>query len=244
MSVIRLGVNVDHVASIRQARGTLYPDPIQAASLAEKAGADQITVHLREDRRHIQERDVRILRKTVRTALNLELAANEDVLRIACEVRPDMATLVPERRLEQTTEGGLAVAGNEAAIKPVVDRLMAAGIKVSLFIGPDPAEVVASAHCGVQQVELHTGFYADAPEKERDAQLSRILEAGRVARELGLVLAAGHGLDYENVRPLCRLPGLEELNIGHSIVARALFVGIEQAVREMITVISKGPDPT
>jgi len=174
----------------------------------------------------------------------MELAANEDVLRIACEVRPDMATLVPERRLERTTEGGLAVAGNEAAIKPVVDRLLAAGIKVSLFIGPDPEEVIASARCGAQQIELHTGFYADAPAAERNAQFLRIKEAGRVALDLGLVLAAGHGLDYDNVAPLCQVPGMEELNIGHSIVARALFVGMEQAVREMITAISEGHGTT
>lgn len=243
MKRIRLGVNVDHVASIRQARGTLYPDPVEAAALAERAGADQITIHLREDRRHIQERDLRLLRQTVHTPLNLELAANEDVLRIACEVRPDMATLVPERRMERTTEGGLAVAGHEDAVKAVVARLQNAGIAVSLFIAPDPEEVEASARCGATQVELHTGFYADVPPSGRDVQFNRVVEAGRAATDLGLILAAGHGLDYENVRPLCGIHGLEEFNIGHAIVARALFVGIQQAVRQMIEAIAAGVGP-
>jgi len=234
MEHIRLGVNVDHVATIRQNRGTRYPDPVAAAAICELAGADQITVHLREDRRHIQERDVRILRQTVQTELNLEMAANEDVLAIACDVRPDLATLVPERRQELTTEGGLAVLGREAEVAATVHRLKDAGIRVSLFIAPDPATVHASLQCGADQVEIHTGFFADARGLRQEEELARILEAVEVGRELGVSVAAGHGLDYVNARAVCRIPGVQELNIGHSIVSRALFVGMDQAVREMI----------
>lgn len=234
---IRLGVNVDHIATLRQSRGTKYPDPVLAAELAELAGADQITIHLREDRRHIQERDVRMMRKTVKTILNLELAANDDVLSIACDVKPDLATLVPEKRAELTTEGGLAVVGREKEVAAVVARLKKAGIKVSLFINPDPADVRAAVECGAEQIEIHTGFYADeGPDRQR-WELERILGASDEGVRLGISVAAGHGLDYENTRAICGIPGIEELNIGHSIMARAFFVGVEEAVREMIQVI-------
>lgn len=237
MERIRLGVNVDHVATIRENRGTRYPDPVTAAAVCELAGADQITVHLREDRRHIQERDVRILRQTVQTELNLELAANEDVLAIACEVRPDLATLVPERRQELTTEGGLAVLGREAEVAATVRRLKDAGIRVSLFIAPDPATVRASVQCGADQIEIHTGFYADSHGLRREEELARIIEAVEAGNALGIAVAAGHGLDYVNTREICRIPGVQELNIGHAIVARALFTGMDQAVREMIAIL-------
>ncbi len=234
---IRLGVNVDHIATLRQSRGTKYPDPVLAAGLAELAGADQITIHLREDRRHIQERDVRMMRETVKTILNLELAANEDVLSIACDVKPDLATLVPEKRAELTTEGGLAVVGREKEVAAVITRLKKAGIKVSLFINPDPADVRAAVECGAEQIEIHTGFYADARPDRQRWEFERILGASEEGVRLGISVAAGHGLDYENTRAICGIPGIEELNIGHSIMARAFFVGVEEAVREMIQVI-------
>ncbi len=237
MDRIRLGVNVDHVATIRQNRGTLFPDPVTAAAVCELAGADQITVHLREDRRHIQERDLRLLRQTVQTELNLELAANEDVLGIACEVRPDLATLVPERRQELTTEGGLDVLGRESEISTTVRRLKDAGIRVSLFVAPDPATIRASVRCGADQIEIHTGFYSNARGLQREEELVRIREAVEASRALGIAVAAGHGLDYVNVRAICRIPGVQELNIGHSIVARAMFTGMDQAVREMIAIL-------
>jgi len=238
MNRIRLGVNVDHIATLRQSRGTKYPEPVLAAGLAELAGADQITIHLREDRRHIQDRDVRILRQTIGTVMNLELAANEDVLSIACEVRPDLATLVPEKRAELTTEGGLAVVGREREVAATVARLKKAGITVSLFINPDPAEVRASVECGAQQIEIHTGFYADAGDiGTRVGELDRIRAAAAEGGRLGVTVAAGHGLDYINSRDICHIPEIEELNIGHSIMARSFFVGIDQAVREMIDLI-------
>jgi len=239
MRRIRLGVNVDHVATLRQARGTTYPDPVLAAGLCEMAGADQITVHLREDRRHIQERDVRILRQTVQTVLNLELAANDDVLSIACDVKPDLATLVPERRQELTTEGGLAVVGRESEVSDVVARLKAAGIRVSLFINPDVESVEASARCGAQQVEIHTGFYAEARGGEQAAELKRIRLAASAGARLGMSVAAGHGLDYVNARAVCAIHQVEELNIGHAIMARAFFVGMKDAVLEMVALMSE-----
>lgn len=237
MRHIRLGVNVDHVANIRQQRGTKYPDPVFAAFLAEIAGADQITVHLREDRRHIQERDLRILRETVSTMLNLEMAENEDVIKIALEVVPDIVTLVPERRMERTTEGGLLVTGREDKLKTLVERFHERGIKVSLFINPDLESINSSAKIGVDQIEIHTGFYAEVKGKDRDKELERITLAAREGANKGLAVAAGHGLDYTNVIPICHIPEIEELNIGHSIVARAVFVGFEQAVREMVATI-------
>ena len=240
MDRIRLGVNVDHVASLRQARGTKYPDPVMAAHAVELAGADQITVHLREDRRHVQERDLRMLRDTVTTMLNLEMAEAEDVIRIACEVKPDLVTLVPEKRQELTTEGGLRVLGREAEVAAVVARLKDAGIRVSLFINPDPEAVRAAVQCGAAQVEIHTGFYSDARGKAREDELVRIAAAAAEGERNGLSVAAGHGLDYVNVRDICHIPEIEELNIGHSIIARAMFVGLENAVREMQDIIASG----
>lgn len=239
MKHVRLGVNVDHVASIRQARGTPYPDPVYAAFLAESGGADQITVHLREDRRHIQERDLEILRRTVETELNLEMAATEEVLGIACRIRPDTATIVPERRQEVTTERGLSVAGEEAVLRPVINRLREAGIRVSLFVNPDVEAIRASAALGVDQIELHTGYYTEARGARRAAEVSRIRAAALEAKNLGLCVAAGHGLDYHNIRDICLIPEVAEVNIGHSIVSRAVFCGIEEAVREMVACIAR-----
>lgn len=231
---LRLGVNVDHVATVRQARRVESPDPVTAAALAELAGADQITVHLREDRRHIQDRDVRVLRETVKTALNLEMAATAEMVEFACQTGPDTATLVPERREELTTEGGLDVAGQVGTIEGAVARLKAAGIVVSLFIDPDEAQIAASKAAGADAVELHTGRYCDATDRgARQEELSRLVSAARAADAAGLCVVAGHGLDYHNVAAVAAIPEIEELNIGHSIVARAVLVGMERAVREM-----------
>lgn len=237
MNRIRLGVNVDHIATLRQSRGTKYPDPVLAAGIAELAGADQITIHLREDRRHIQERDLRIMRETIGTVMNLELAANRDVLEIACLVKPDLATLVPEKRAELTTEGGLAVVGREREVAATVEMLSGAGITVSLFINPDPAEVRASFECGARQIEIHTGFYADSRGERQRQELERIRVAAAEGARLGLQVAAGHGLDYVNTREICHIPEIIELNIGHSIMSRSFFVGLDQAVREMIDIL-------
>lgn len=232
--MIRLGVNIDHVATIRQARGGQEPDPVWAAVLAELAGADGITVHLREDRRHIQDRDVRVLRETVRTRLNLEAAVAPEIVDFALEVRPDQVTFVPERRAEVTTEGGLDVVGQRDRVALAVDRCRAAGLSVSLFLDPDPAQIEAAAALGVQAVELHTGRYAEAAEgPAREFELAALAEAGRLTVAAGLALHAGHGLTLQNVRPVARLPRMLELNIGHSLVSRAVFVGFERAVREM-----------
>jgi pyridoxine 5-phosphate synthase len=231
--MIELGVNIDHVATVRQARRTYEPDPIWAAAQAELGGADGITVHLREDRRHIQDRDVRLLRETVSVKLNLELAASPEIVGIACEVRPDQATLVPERREEVTTEGGLDVVRHQAAIAQAVDRLRAAGIVVSLFLDPDPAQIEAGAKLGVQAVELHTGQYALAKGEERQRQLASLVAGGQLIRKLGMSLHAGHGLNYLNVAPIAAIPEMRELNIGHAIISRAIFTGLETAVREM-----------
>ena len=232
-----LGVNIDHVATIRQARGAVEPDPVAAAVLAELGGADSITVHLREDRRHIQDRDVRILRQTVRTRLNLEMAASEEILRIACDVRPDQATLVPEKRRELTTEGGLDVAANLSAVTRAADTLKEAGVFVSLFIEPDARQIEASVKSGAQAVEFHTGAYANARGDAVKSELARIIEAVRVAFGSGLRVHAGHGLTYWNVTPLARIPEIVEFNIGHCIVSRAVLVGMERAVREMKEII-------
>lgn len=239
MDAIRLGVNVDHVASLRQARGTTYPDPVFAAYLAELAGASQITVHLREDRRHIQERDLEILRRTVSTELNLEMAATKEITAIACQLRPDMVTLVPERRQERTTERGLSVVGQEKELEPFIERLRAAGIRVSLFVDPEPAAVKAAVSLGVTQVELHTGYYVEARGDKRKGELERLRFVAREAKALGLLVAAGHGLDYSNVRPICMIPEIHELNIGHAIICRAVFCGIEAAVREMLATMAQ-----
>jgi len=234
-SGLQLGVNVDHVATIRQARGTRYPDPVLAAALTELAGADQITVHLREDRRHIQDRDVTILRQTVQVPLNLEMAATAEMVRIAVRERPDTVTLVPEKREERTTEGGLDVVGQTASLRPVIAALREAGIVVSLFIDPDPAQVARSAELGAHTVELHTGDYCEAKTALlREKHLEDLRAACEQAYSLSMRVAAGHGLDYKNVADVARLPHMAELNIGHAIVARAIFVGLERAVREMI----------
>lgn len=232
---IRLGVNVDHVATLRQARGTRYPDPVLAASLCELAGADQITVHLREDRRHIQDRDVQILRQTVQVPLNLEMAATPAMLALALQYRPDTVTLVPERRQERTTEGGLAVAGHEAELRPIIQALKEAGITVSLFIDPSEDQVRASAELRASTIELHTGDYCAAEgHLAAEQELSKLRAAAVLGHDLGLAVAAGHGLDYRNVGAVARLPWMEELNIGHALVSRAVLVGMERAVAEMI----------
>ncbi len=235
-----LGVNIDHVATIRQARRTVEPDPVWAAALAELGGADLITVHLREDRRHIQDRDVRLLRETVQVKLNLEMAAEPSITQIALGIRPQQATLVPERREEVTTEGGLDVAGNLDRVKTCVDQLQAAGIEVSLFIDPDERQIEASRLLKVAAVELHTGAYADAePGAAQAEELQKLQQAGRFALDSGLILHFGHGLTYRNVLPVAAIPGASELNIGHSIVARAVLVGFREAVHEMILLIQQ-----
>ncbi|MBW3541648.1 MAG: pyridoxine 5'-phosphate synthase [Planctomycetes bacterium] len=236
-----LGVNIDHVATIRQARRTVEPDPVWAAVLAELGGADGITVHLREDRRHIQDRDLRLLKQTVQVKLNLEMAAEESIVAIALDVRPTQATLVPERREEITTEGGLDVLGNLDRVKRAVETLADGGIDVSLFIDPDARQIEAARELGVHAVELHTGRYAEATaEADRERELDQLIEAGYLVREGGMLLHMGHGLTYRNVRPVAEIPDVSELNIGHSIVARAVMVGFEQAVTEMKALVSLG----
>ncbi|MEX2559913.1 MAG: pyridoxine 5'-phosphate synthase [Pirellulales bacterium] len=234
-----LGVNIDHVATVRQARRTIEPDPVWAAALAELGGADGITIHLREDRRHIQDRDLRLLRETVTVKLNLELACADEVIDIACRTRPDQATLVPENRQEVTTEGGLDVLGRRDRLAEAIERLRDAGIIVSLFLDPDPRQIEAGLDLGADAVELHTGQYALAGgEEARRAEIDKLRRAGATVVARGAVLHAGHGLTYRNVRPVAELPGICELNIGHSIVARALWVGFQQAVREMKQLIA------
>jgi pyridoxine 5-phosphate synthase len=229
-----LGVNIDHVATIRQARRTVEPDPIAAAVLAELAGADGITAHLREDRRHIQDRDIHLLRETVRTHLNLEMAATEEMVNIALTVKPDYVTLVPERREEVTTEGGLDIAGQLDRMDKVVDTLQSAGIPVSLFIDAEPDQIEASAKVRAQFIELHTGKYAEAKgEAAIQRELEYLTTGCKLALEAGLRVNAGHGLTYWNVRPIACIPGMEELNIGHTIISRAVLVGMERAIREM-----------
>ncbi|MGB3138864.1 MAG: pyridoxine 5'-phosphate synthase [Nodosilinea sp.] len=229
-----LGVNIDHIATVRQARRTVEPDPVAAAVLAELAGADGITVHLREDRRHMQDRDVRLLRQTVRTHLNLEMAATDEMLAIALDLKPDYVTLVPERREEVTTEGGLDVAGQRDRIKTVVGTLQGAGIPVSLFIDAADEQIAASAQVKAQFIELHTGPYAEAgQERDRAKELDILAQGAAQALDLGLRVNAGHGLTYWNTTPVARIPGMEELNIGHSIISRAVLVGLGRAVREM-----------
>ena len=229
-----LGVNIDHVATLRQARFTPYPDLIEAAKICEKAGADGITVHLREDRRHIQDRDVYSLRKIVNTKLNLEMAATGQIVEIALRVVPDEVCIVPEKRRELTTEGGLDVWGQRRRLTGVVNRLKKKGILVSLFIDPEPKQVRAAKEVGANCVELHTGTYAEAKGKTKQLkELRKLKQASKLAVKMGLRLNAGHGLNYLNVRPVARIPGIEDLNIGHSIISRSVFVGLAQAVREM-----------
>ncbi len=232
--MILLGVNIDHVATVRQARGTSYPDVVEAALAAERGGADGITVHLREDRRHIQDRDVERLLPVVRTKVNLEMAVTPEMIGIGCRLRPADACLVPERRQEVTTEGGLDVAGGVTAVGEAVRRLQAVGTKVSLFIDANPAQIEAAQRLGAEAIEIHTGRYADAVDASaRVAELERVRAGAALGRSLGLIVNAGHGLTVENVGPIAAITGMNELNIGHSLVARALFIGLEAAVREM-----------
>jgi len=231
---ILLGVNVDHVATLRQARRTRYPDPVKAALDAEEAGADGITVHLREDRRHIQERDVLLMKDTLQTRMNFEMGVTEAMLAFAERLKPEHVCLVPETRQELTTEGGLDVAGQESRIREAVERLAACGAQVSLFIDPEPRQIEVAARLGAPAIELHTGRYADAVSPaERAVELARIREGVEAGLSHGLVVNAGHGLNYHNAEAIAGIPGINELNIGHAIVAHALFVGFKQAVREM-----------
>ena len=228
-----LGVNIDHVATIRQARGTQYPDAVEAAVLAQLGGADQITVHLREDRRHIVDRDVRLLRSVLQVPLNLEMACTAEMIKIALEVKPDMVTLVPEKREERTTEGGLDVEGQIALLSDAVKTLQAAGIPCSLFIEPEKSAIEATLKTSAQMVEFHTGRYSEVASVEQQKELQRISIACALAHEKGIAPHAGHGLNYRNVSHIARIPQMQDLNIGHSIVARAVLVGLERAVREM-----------
>ncbi|SDR79549.1 pyridoxine 5'-phosphate synthase [Halopseudomonas litoralis] len=234
---VLLGVNIDHVATLRQARGTRYPDPIQAAIEAEQAGADGITVHLREDRRHIQDRDVRLLAEVLQTRMNFEMAVTDEMIAFAAEIRPAHVCLVPERREELTTEGGLDVAGGGARIQQAVEQLTGFGCQVSLFIDPDPQQIEAARNAGAPVIELHTGHYAETSGAEQEQALQRISESVAYARKLGLVVNAGHGLHYHNVEPIAAITGINELNIGHAIIARALFSGLAGAVAEMRALI-------
>ncbi|MBA5763874.1 pyridoxine 5'-phosphate synthase [Vibrio sp. 404] len=234
MSSIYLGVNIDHIATLRNARGTKYPDPVHAAEIAERAGADGITVHLREDRRHIKDRDVRILRETLQTRMNLEMAVTDEMVEIALETQPEYVCLVPEKREELTTEGGLDVVGHFDKVKAATEKLTAAGIKVSLFIDADRAQIDAAKACGAPFIELHTGHYADATvEAEQQAELKKIAAGASYAAGLGIMVNAGHGLTYHNVAAIAAIPEFYELNIGHSIIGRAAFDGLEKAVKEM-----------
>lgn len=235
----RIAINVDHVATLRQARRAAEPDPVLAAQLAELAGASGVVVHLREDRRHIQDRDLEVLRKTVKTRLNLEMAATREMLAIALRVRPDLITLVPEKRQELTTEGGLDVPLHEETLRPFVSALHEDGMMVSLFIDPDPGQIEGARRVEADCVELHTGIFAEAVSPvARQQELERLLTAARLARKSGLAVHAGHGIDYRNVTPLRVIPEIEEFSIGHAVIARAVVVGIERAVREMIALVN------
>lgn len=230
----RLGVNIDHVATLRQARGGTEPDPVAAAAMAELAGADGITIHLREDRRHIQDRDLRILRQTVQTRLNLEMAATDEMVAIALSVMPEAVTLVPEKRAELTTEGGLDVRIHHEALRQAIEKLQAGGIIVSLFIDPDPDQIKAANKVGADYIEIHTGAFAEAATwKEEEQELIKIENAVKLARKLDLGVNAGHGLNYVNVKKVAAIGGIEEFNIGHSIMSRAILVGLDRAVRDM-----------
>lgn len=234
MLSLLLGVNIDHIATLRQARLTRYPDPVFAAQLAEQAGADSITLHLREDRRHIQDRDVLLLKESKQTPMNLEMAAGEEMMVMAEETGPEYCCLVPEKREELTTEGGLDIVSQTKRIKNAVKRLHDAGIRVSLFIDPEPDQIEAAAACGAGVIEIHTGHYADASgEETRQSELERIARAVELGLRSGLQVNAGHGLNYQNVGSIAAIDGIRELNIGHGIIARAVFTGLEEAVREM-----------
>jgi pyridoxine 5-phosphate synthase len=235
--MIKLGVNIDHVATLREARKGAWPDVIAAAKVCEMAGAHQITVHLREDRRHIQDRDVELLRQVLNIRLDLEMGANDDIIRIAHRVKPDVVCLVPERRQEVTTEGGLDVAGQPARLTEVVGGFNADGIEVSMFIDPDRKQVDASKAVGATYVELHTGAYADAKGAKIDEEFRRIEDSGLYAQDIGLIFNAGHGLSVRNLAPIAAIPGLHEVNIGHDIIARAIFIGLENAVQEILDIL-------
>jgi pyridoxine 5-phosphate synthase len=234
----RLGVNVDHVATLRQVRRAAYPDPVAAAAIAEMAGAHQITIHLREDRRHIQERDLRLLRETCQTALNLEMAATQEMVKVAYEVKPDLVTLVPERREELTTEGGLDVASQRESLTQLIRHLRDGELEVSLFIDPDLDQIRAAHKVDAERVELHTGRYCEARNaRERLHEVERLVDAAKAATKLGMGCAAGHGLNYDNVQPVARIVEIDELNIGHAIIARAVMVGLDRAVRDMLVLM-------
>lgn len=232
--MVKLGVNIDHIALVRQARGGKFPDPVEAARIAESAGADGITVHLREDRRHIQDEDVKRLHKSIRTKLNLEMAATEEMVQFACRLKPSDVCLVPEKRKELTTEGGLNVLAQTTKIKKAVERLKNSGICVSIFIDPDPRQIEAASRAGADAVELHTGTYANAVNQSQvRKEFNKLANAALYAVKYGLILNAGHGLGYNNVVPVAKIEGLNELNIGYSIVVRSLYTGLAQAVRQM-----------
>lgn len=240
MNPIFLGVNIDHIATLRNARGTKYPDPVHAAEIAERAGADGITIHLREDRRHILDRDVRILRETIQTRMNLEMAVTDEMVQIALDTQPEFVCLVPEKREELTTEGGLDVAGNLERVKAATKTLSDAGIKVSLFIDPDKAQIDAAKACEAPFIELHTGHYAEATSEEQaQAELKKIAAGASYADDLGIIVNAGHGLTYHNVGPIAALPEIYELNIGHSIMGRAVFDGLSKAVADMKAIMDQ-----
>jgi pyridoxine 5-phosphate synthase len=234
----KLMVNIDHVATLREARGIYYPDPVYAAGIAEMAGASGIIIHLREDRRHIKDRDVKILREVVKTKLNLEMAATDEMVGIAREIKPDMITLVPEKREELTTEGGLDVAGLSGKIKKVIEKVRETGIKVSLFIDPEEEQIIASHKIKADMIEIHTGAYSDAKnEMIRDKELKKVVNAAKRGKELGLGVNAGHGLHYHNLSEIVAIPEIDELSIGHSIIARAIFTGLDRAVRDMLALM-------
>lgn len=237
---VLLGVNIDHVATLRQARGTRYPDPVQAALVAEDAGADGITIHPREDRRHIQERDVLLLKEVLQTKMNLEMAVTDAMLAFAEQVRPECVCLVPEKREELTTEGGLDVDGQEARVAKACERLARIGAEVSLFIDPDPVQIDAAVRCGAPVIELHTGEYAEARDPVAiDAAFNILADAVAYARKKGLIVNAGHGLHYHNTERVAAIPGINELNIGHAIIARAVFSGLKDAVRDMRAILDR-----
>lgn len=234
----RLGVNIDHIATVRQARGGIEPDPVAAAAIAELAGADGITIHLREDRRHIQDRDLKLLRQTVKTRLNLEMAATHEMVGVAITVKPNMCTLVPEKRQELTTEGGLDVRYNLDQVKAAVESLQNGGIVVSLFVDPDPDQIKAATKAGADYIEIHTGAFAEATDwKVIDQELIKIENAVKLAQKLGLGVNAGHGLNYSNIKLISAIRGIEEYNIGHSIISRAVLVGLDRAVRDMVELV-------
>jgi pyridoxine 5-phosphate synthase len=238
--MIKLGVNIDHVATLREARKIDYPDPVHAAALAELGGADSIVVHLREDRRHVKERDLKILRETVKTRLNMEMALSAEIINIALEVKPDQVTIVPEKREELTTEGGLDVAMMKEQVAKNIALLKDGGIEVSLFINPDLGQVSASHKVGAQIVEIHTGAYCEAKKpKSKESEREKIIDAAKLAKKLGMQVAAGHGLHYNNIVPLLDIKEIEEYNIGHSIVARAVLVGMERAVKDMLEALGR-----